>query len=198
MGINFNLSETKKNLMRAFAGESQARNRYTFAAEKAKSANLHVLEAVFMFTADQEKAHAKIYMDHLKELSGETIMIDGGYPAEVTDSVLEMLKFAAHNEFQEHDDVYKHFAEKAMEEGFPAIANSFKNIGEIEKNHGERFKVFADLVEQNKLFISDVQCAWMCLNCGHIYTGTEAPVLCPVCNHNQGFFIRAEFAPFTA
>lgn len=198
MGVNFNLSETKKNLMRAFAGESQARNRYTIAAEKAKNANLHVIEAIFTFTANQEKAHAKVYMDYLKDLSGDIITIDGGYPVEVTDSITELLKFAARDEFEEHDDVYKSFAKKAMEEGFPTIANAFENIGEVEQMHGERFEKLADLIEQNQLFVNDVECAWMCLNCGHIYRGMEAPVVCPVCSHNQGFFIRVELAPFTA
>ena len=96
MSVNFNMSETKNNLMRAFAGESQARNRYTFAASQAKTAGLHVVEAVFTFTADQEKEHAKVFYNHLKEMAGETIHIDGGYPVDIADSVVQLLRYAQH------------------------------------------------------------------------------------------------------
>ena len=197
MSTNFNNSETIDNLMRAFAGESQARNRYTFGASQAKNANLHVIEAVFTFTANQEKEHGEIFYNHLKELAGDTIHIDGGYPVDITDSMIQLLRYAQHNEYEEHDDVYSAFGQKAAEEGFLAVANSFNQIAKIEKVHGDRFGMFADLLEQNKLFISDVECDWMCLNCGHIHKGTSAPQICPVCQHNQGYFIRLELAPFT-
>lgn len=197
MAVNFKTSETKLNLMRAFAGESQARNRYTFAAQQAKEQKLHVVEAVFTFTADQEKEHAQVFYNHLKEMAGETIQIDGGFPVDISQSVLELLRFAQHNEYEEHDPVYQTFGDKAMEEGFPKIAASFHQIAKIEKVHGDRFGRLADLIEQNKLFISDVECAWMCLNCGHIFTGKEAPQKCPVCEHDRGFFIRLELAPYT-
>ena len=197
MAVNFKTSETKLNLMRAFAGESQARNRYTFAAQQAKEQKLHVVEAVFTFTADQAKEHAQVFYNHLKEMAGETIQIDGGYPVDISQSVLELLRFAQHNEYEEHDPVYQAFGDKAMEEGFPKIAASFHQIAKIEKVHGDRFGRLADLIEQNKLFISDVECAWMCLNCGHIFTGKEAPQKCPVCEHDRGFFIRLELAPYT-
>ena len=197
MAVNFKTSETKLNLMRAFAGESQARNRYTFAAQQAKEQKLHVVEAVFTFTADQEKEHTQVFYNHLKEMAGETIQIDGGYPVDISQSVLELLRFAQHNEYEEHDPVYQAFGDKAMEEGFPKIAASFHQIAKIEKVHGDRFGRLADLIEQNKLFISDVECAWMCLNCGHIFTGKEAPQKCPVCEHDRGFFIRLELAPYT-
>lgn len=197
MAVNFKTSETKLNLMRAFAGESQARNRYTFAAQQAKEQKLHVVEAVFTFTADQEKEHAQVFYNHLKEMAGETIQIDGGYPVDISQSVLELLRFAQHNEYEEHDPVYQAFGDKAMEEGFPKIAASFHQIAKIEKVHGDRFGRLADLIEQNKLFISDVECAWMCLNCGHIFTGKEATQKCPVCEHDRGFFIRLELAPYT-
>lgn len=197
MSTNFNNSETKDNLMRAFAGESQARNRYTFGASQAKNANLHVIEAVFTFTANQEKEHGEIFYNHLKELAGETIHIDGGYPVDITDSIVQLLRYAQHNEYEEHDDVYSAFGQKASEEGFMAVANSFNQIAKIEKVHGDRFGMFADLLEQNKLFVSDIECDWMCLNCGHIHKGTSAPQICPVCQHNQGYFVRLELAPFT-
>ncbi|MGN0136813.1 rubrerythrin [Anaerotignum sp.] len=196
--MDFKNSETKENLMRAFAGESQARNRYTFAAAQAKQQNMHVVEAVFTFTANQEKEHAEIFYNHLKELAGETIHIDGGYPVDIYESVLQVLRAAQHNEYEEFDPVYKAFGDKAMEEGFPKVAASFHHIAGIEKIHGDRFGQLADLLEQNKLFISDVECKWMCLNCGFVYEGKEAPQKCPVCDHDRGFFIRLELAPYTA
>ena len=195
--MDFKNSETKENLMRAFAGESQARNRYTFAAEQAKEQKLHVVEAVFRFTADQEQQHAEVFYDHLKELAGQNIQIEGSYPVDIYDTVLEVLKAAQHNEYEEFDPVYKTFGDKAMEEGFPQVAASFHQIAKIEKVHGDRFGELADLLEQNKLFISDVECKWMCLNCGHIHEGKEAPGKCPVCHHDQGYFIRFELAPYT-
>lgn len=194
---DFKTSETAKNLMRAFAGESQARNRYTFAAECAKKQGLHVIEAVFNFTAGQEKEHAEIFYNHLKELVGQTIEIDAGYPVEPYDDVLKHLNAAVHNEYEEHDPVYKDFANTASQEGFSAVAASFNMIAKIEKTHGDRFKMFADFLEQNKLFVSDVQEGWMCLNCGHIHTGTSAPARCPVCDHEQGYFIRLSLTPYT-
>ena len=119
MSVEFNMSETKTNLMRAFAGESQARNRYTFAASQAKAAKLHVVEAVFTYTAGQEKEHAEVFYKHLEEMAGETIHIDGGYPVDITDSIVQLLRYAQHNEYEEYDDAYKAFGDKAMEEGFP-------------------------------------------------------------------------------
>ena len=195
--MEFQQSETKKNLMRAFAGESQARNRYTFAAEQAKEQNMQVVEFVFQFTAEQERAHAEVFYNHLKELSGETVHIDGGYPVDLYESVLELLRAAEHNEYEEFDPVYQAFGDKALEEGFPQVAASFHRIAEIEKIHGERFGRLADLLEQNQLFISDVACKWMCLNCGFVFEGKEAPQKCPVCSHDKGFFIRLELAPYT-
>lgn len=195
--MDFKNSETKENLMRAFAGESQARNRYTFAAEQASQQKLHVVEAVFTFTANQEKEHAEIFYNHLKELAGETIHIDGGYPVDISESILQILRYAQHNEYEEFDPVYKAFGDKAMEEGFPKVAASFHQIAGIEKIHGDRFGRLADLLEQNQLFVSNVECKWMCLNCGFVFEGKEAPMKCPVCEHDRGFFIRLELAPYT-
>ncbi len=197
MAVDFKNSETRENLMRAFAGESQARNRYEFAASIAKKQKIYVVSSIFKFTAKQEKEHAEIFYNHLKELNGQTIDIKGGYPVNVTDSVLELLKFAEHNEYEEYDPVYKAFGDKAKEEGFAKIASSFYKIAEIEKVHGNRFETFAKLLEENKLFVSDVECKWMCLNCGFIYDGTKVPEKCPVCDHEKGYFIRMEFAPYT-
>ena len=196
--MDFKNSETRENLMRAFAGESQARNRYTFAAEQAKEQKLHVVEAVFRFTADQEKEHAEIFYNHLKELAGENVHIDGSYPVDIYETVLEVLKAAEHNEYEELDPVYKVFGDKAMQEGFPKVAASFHQISKIEKVHGERFGELAKQLEEGKLFVSDVECKWMCLNCGFVFEGKEAPQQCPVCQHDKGYFIRFALAPYTA
>ncbi|MBO5336882.1 MAG: rubrerythrin family protein [Lachnospiraceae bacterium] len=196
MAVEFKQSETKDNLMRAFAGESQARNRYTFAASQAKKDGLHVISAIFAFTASQEKEHAEIFYNHLKEMAGENIIIDGGYPVDISDSIADLLRMAQHNEYEEHEPVYKAFGEKAKEEGFEKVAASFLQIAEIEKTHGDRFGKYAQLLEEGKLFVSDVETEWMCLNCGYVYKGTKAPNICPVCKHDQGYFIRFELAPY--
>lgn len=189
-------SETLKNLMRAFAGESQARNRYTFAAGIAKQEKLPVIEALFQFTADQEKAHAELFYDYMKELSGENIHIDGSYPVDLADDVAKLLRMAQHNEYEEHDSVYKAFGDKAKEEGFLHVASSFHKIAEIEKIHGDRFGHLAELLEQNKLFVSNVKTTWMCLNCGFVFEGEKVPEKCPVCEHDRGYFIRFELSPY--
>ena len=195
--MEFQNSNTKENLMRAFAGESQARNRYTFAAYQAKEQKLQVIEKVFLFTAEQEKEHAEIFYNHLQEMAGETIQIDWSFPVDISESIVDILRMAQHNEYEEFDPVYKNFGDEAMEEGFPKIASSFYQIAGIEKVHGDRFGKLADLLEQNKLFVSDVECGWMCLNCGFVYNAKQAPQKCPVCDHDRGFFIRLELAPYT-
>ena len=197
MSVDFRESVTKENLMRAFAGESQARNRYTFAAAQAKKEHLHVVEAVFNYTADQERQHAYIFYQHLKEMAGETIQIDGGYPVDISPDMDKLLRMAQHNEYEEYDPIYKAFGDKAAEEGFSRVAASFHMISAIEKTHGDRFGKFAQLMEQNRLFVSDVETGWICLNCGYVYTGTNAPEKCPVCDHDKGYFIRVSMAPFS-
>ncbi len=189
-------SQTKDNLMRAFAGESQARNRYIMAAEQAKKQNLAVIEAVFRYTAHQEKEHAEIFYHHLREMAGETIYIDGGYPVDLSEDIAKLLRMAQHNEYEEHDSVYASFAETARAEGFPAVEASFRMIADIEKIHGDRFGKFAEMLEQNKLFASNIKTGWICLNCGHVYEGESVPEVCPVCHHDRGYFIRVELSPF--
>lgn len=195
--MKFEESVTRENLMRAFAGESQARNRYNIAAATARENNLYVVSAVFAFTADQEKEHAAIFYNHLRDSAGSSISINGSYPVDLNKDVAKLLRSAQHNEYEEHDDVYLHFAEKAKEEGFSKIAFSFEQIAKIEKTHGDRFGMFADLLEQDKLFAADVDTAWMCLECGHIYYGKSVPASCPVCQHSRGYFVRLELAPYT-
>lgn len=195
MAVKFCDSETKANLMRAFAGESQARNRYVFRADFAKKEHLHVIEQIFRFTAVQEQQHAKIFYNHLQELNGHTIVIDAGYPVDNYKDVDKLLRAAQHNEYEEHDDVYHHFGEVAASEGFDRVADSFRRIAKIEKVHGDRFGRMAQLLEDGKLFVADVEMAWMCLKCGYVHQGTEAPKACPVCQHDQGYFIRLDLLP---
>lgn len=190
--MDFKSSETKKNLLRAFAGESQARNRYTFAAAQARKQDLYVIEAVFNFTAGQEKEHAQVFYNLLSSEAGENIQIDGTYPIDIDNSIITLLNSAHHNEYEEYDDVYKSFAEVAQSEGFLEIAGTFRNIAEIEKTHGDRFQKFAQLLKEDKLFVSDIKTKWMCLNCGFIFEGTTVPPACPVCRHDRGYFIRLE------
>lgn len=189
-------SQTKENLMRAFAGESQARNRYTFAASLAKKQHYHVIEAVFQFTASQEKEHAEIFYHYLKDLAGENIPIDGAYPVDIDDDIMKLLRSAQHNEYEEYDPVYKSFGDIAKEEGFSKIAATFHMIAGIEKTHGDRFARLAQLIEDKKLYVEDTEIGWMCLNCGYVHWGKEAPKECPACRHDQGYFIRLTLAPF--
>jgi len=191
---NFKTSRTKENLMRAFAGESQARNRYTFAEQQAKKSNLYVVSALFKFTANQEKEHAQIFYNHLNSEAGETIHIDGGYPVDISNKVCDLLKMANHNEYEEYGDVYPAFSAIAREEGFAKIAQDFANIAKIEKTHGDRFETFHKLMTEDKLFRSDKQETWVCLNCGYILEGTSAPEKCPVCGVDQGYYIRLSMA----
>ncbi len=197
MSVSFEQSETRLNLMRAFAGESQARNRYTYAAGLAKRKGLEVLQQVFLFTADQEKAHGKVFYDLLQPVAGQTIVVDGGYPVDLYSDMLDNLKAAAHNENEEHDTVYSGFSKIAAQEGFDAIAHTFTMIAGVEKTHAQRFERFAELMAQDRLFVSEVETGWMCLNCGQIIHSTAAPAMCPVCKHGQGYFIRLELAPYT-
>ncbi|MBQ5389500.1 MAG: rubrerythrin family protein [Clostridia bacterium] len=197
MTTDFKNSETAKNLMRAFAGESQARNRYSIAADRAKEQKLTVVEAVFRFTAEQERAHAEVFYNHLQKLDGTEITVDGGYPVNVTSSVVQLLRYAEGNEYKEHDEVYKAFAETAKNEGFAKIATDFESIARIEKQHGDRFAKLAEQIESGKLFLCDAECGWMCLNCGNVLKTKGAPEKCPVCGVDQGFFIRLTLAPYT-
>lgn len=197
MTVEFQTSKTRENLMRAFAGESQARNRYTFAAEQANEAKLRVLAEIFKFTADQERAHAKVFYDHLTQLAGQNITVDGTYPIDIADNMLDLLNMAHHNEMEEFESVYPMFAQIAQEEGFAKVAASFKMIAQIEQTHAKRFQHMAQLVEQNQLFASNGETVWMCLNCGHLHTGKRVSEQCPVCQHNQGFFVPLSMAPWT-
>ena len=194
--MDFMHSITRENLMRAFAGESQARNRYTFAASTAKKQKMHVIEAIFTFTASQEKEHAEIFYKLLKETSGNNVRIDADYPVEVTDDVLALLRASQQHEYEEHSPIYSSFAQTAQNEGFTKVADAFTYIAAIEKTHGDRFGRYADMLQNGTLFAAGAQEQWMCLNCGHVHTGERAPAVCPVCEHDQGYYIRLAAAPY--
>lgn len=182
-------SKTKENLLKSFAGESQARNRYNIAAAQAKKEGLYVIQSVFDYTANQEKEHAEVFYNQLKAFSGENIHIDGTYPIDNYNSTLQLLKSANHNELEEYDVVYKSFADVANEEGFTVISKVFSNIAAIEKIHADRFNSYVKDLEEGTLFKKDQEVQWFCTNCGFIYEGKEAPKNCPVCDHPQGYFM---------
>lgn len=198
MAVDFCKSKTKENLMKAFAGESQARNRYTIAAEMAEEHHMYSAGQVFRFTADQERAHARRYYELLKEAEGETIEICGGFPVDTFDSLTELLRAAEHNETEEYRDVYQAFGDQAKKEGFLEAASAFYQIAEVEKTHAKRFGKLRDLLETKTYFeLAREEGAWMCLNCGHIHRGRKAPEVCPLCRHEKGFFIPLSLAPYT-
>jgi rubrerythrin len=197
MQTNFLTSQTRINLMRAFAGESQARNRYIFAAKAALEQRLYVISEIFRFTASQEEQHAKIYFELLKDSAGKNIDITAGYPADVYNDIQKLLDSSVHNENEEYSDAYPGFAAIAREEGFNAAASKFELIAQIENSHKQRFEYYANLMREEKLFRSEKKEQWLCLNCGHIHEGTEAPAACPVCGADRGYFIRQAEAPYT-
>ena len=190
-------SQTRENLMRAFAGESQARNRYTIAAGVANKAGLAVIQGVFLFTAEQERVHAKQFYAALEDCAGQTVKVDGTYPVDIYSGVLDYLRAAQHNEYQEWEHDYTAFARTAMEEDFPLVGKLFENIARVEKVHGDRFGRFADMLEQHTLFSADTRVEWMCLHCGYVVESTAAPAKCPVCHADQGFFVRMDLLPLS-
>ena len=192
MSTEFAKSQTCLNLMRAFAGESQARNRYTMAAGTAKAQGFHVLEQLFLFTAQQELAHAKVFYRHLTQLSGRTLTVDGTYPVDLPNDSLALLRAAQHNELQEWEHDYPGFGRIARQEGFDLIGKQFETIADIERTHAERFGRFADLLERGELFCAPQPVRWVCLHCGHVVEATMAPAHCDVCHHVQGYFLRED------
>lgn len=197
MAIEFKESKTKENLMRAFAGESQARNRYTIAARKARKMGMETIADIFTYTADQERAHAERFYELLKSLSGETIVIDGGYPVDAQEGLDEMLRAAEHNEHDEYENVYPAFGEVAKAEGFIEAASAFFQIARIEHVHEERFAELAKLLEDDQYYASKEETRkWICTNCGYIHEGKLAPLNCPVCHYDQGHFLPYEFAAY--
>lgn len=189
---NFAESKTKQNLMKAFAGESQARNRYTFFASKAKKEGFKQIEAIFIETADNEKEHAEIFYKHLVEKLGaeEPVMIEfeAGYPVALSDNTATNLISAAKGEQEEWEDLYPTFAKVAEEEGFKDVANSFTQIAKVEKEHMDRYNALAENVKSGKVFKREEKVLWKCRNCGYILEAKEAPAKCPACQHARDYF----------
>lgn len=185
MGKSIKGTKTEKNLLTSFAGESQARMRYTYFASAAKKEGYEQISAIFTETADQEKEHAKRMF---KWLEGGKVEITASYPAGVIGSTLENLKAAAAGENEEWSMDYPKFADIADEEGFPAIAKMYREIAIAEKGHEERYLAFVKNIEEGKVFKKDTEVVWQCRNCGYLYVGMEAPEICPACLHPQAFF----------
>lgn len=192
----FSQSKTKENLMRAFAGESQARNRYTIAAEKAREQGMYAIADIFLYTAEQERAHAERFYELLQPLSGEIISIDGSYPVDLQESVEELLMAAEHNEKEEYEDVYPAFGKTAQQEGFHEAAAVFFQIAQIEHVHQMRFGEIAQMLKSNTWYESPEESRWICTNCGYIHEGKQAPQICPVCRYKQGYFLPDTFVPY--
>ena len=178
-------TQTEKNLGISFAGESQARMRYTYFSSAAKKEGYEQIAAIFQETADQEKEHAKRMF---KWLEGGMVEITACYPSGVIGTTLENLKAAAAGENEEWTLDYPKFADIADEEGFPAIAKMYREIAKAEKGHEERYLALAKNVEEGKVFVKDEEVTWQCRNCGYIHTGKEAPKACPACAHPQAYF----------
>lgn len=169
-------SKTEQNLMSAFAGESQARNKYTYFASQARKEGYEQIASIFEETANNEKEHAKLWF---KELNS------GSVP-----STLDNLNDAANGENYEYTTMYSDFAKEAREEGFDRIADLFERVGEIEKEHENRYRKLIDNIEKELVFSSEGDTIWICRNCGHVVIGKKAPLVCPVCAHKQSFFER--------
>ena len=170
-------TKTKTNLLRAFAGECQARMRYEMAAKVAGKNGMAILQDMLYFTANQEKEHAIVFYNYLKDLSS-------------------LLEQAAQHEYDEATSIYKQFGDEAKEEGYVEIATTFYMICEIEHYHHERFKKYHNLLTSGKLFNDQSTVKWMCMNCGFIYEGTDALTICPVCKHPQGYSLRLDESQF--
>lgn len=178
-------TKTEQNLLKAFAGESQARNRYEFFAKVAKNEGYEQISAIFMETSLQEKEHAKRFF---KFLEGGMVEITAAYPAGIIGTTMENLKAAAEGEHEEWEELYPHFADVAEEEGFKDIAVAFRMIAKVEVEHEKRYLALLKNVENGTVFKREEETYWMCRNCGYIHFGKSAPVKCPACQHPQSYF----------
>ncbi|MHC1749972.1 MAG: rubrerythrin [Cellulosilyticaceae bacterium] len=185
---NFKDSQTALNLMRAFAGESQARMRYDFYAKVARKEGLHEIDKIFTETSQNEFAHAHIFFKELtKELGHVSVPVNAEYPTGIA-MTSQNLIFAADGEHDEHINVYPSFAQIAKDEGFVGVASKFTMIAEIEHHHEERFRCFANALGTGTLFKKTEDVYYRCIHCGHVHYGKEAPEICPNCLHPQGYF----------
>lgn len=182
---NLKGTKTEQNLITAFAGESQARNRYTYFAGQARKEGYVQIAGIFEETGNQEKEHAKRFF---KFLEGGDVEVVAAFPAGVIGTTVENLKAAAAGENYEHTEMYPGFARIAEEEGFPEVAAAFRNVAVAEKQHEKRYVDLAENIEKKRVFKRDSKVVWRCLNCGFIYEGEEAPQTCPACVHPQSYF----------
>ena len=178
-------SETEKVLLKAFAGESQARNRYTYFASVARKAGFEQIAAIFLETAENEKEHAKIFFEYLQ---GGYVEVTAGFPAGIIGNTAENLLAAAEGEKLEWGTLYPDFEEIARREGFGDIADSFKEIGEVEKFHEGRYRALIENIKGKRVFKKDKSVLWHCRNCGYIHEGKDAPKECPACKHPQAYY----------
>lgn len=180
-----NGSETEKNLLKAFAGESQARNRYTYFASVAGKEGFEQISAIFQETADNEKEHAKVFFNYLE---GGDVTIEASYPAGKIGTTAENLLAAAEGEKMEWGTIYPGFRDVARKEGYAEVADSFKQIGEVEEQHEKRYRRLLKNVKNNTVFKKDRVVRWKCRNCGYVHEGKQAPKVCPACKHPQAFY----------
>ncbi len=178
-------SKTEQNLLKAFAGESQARNRYTYFASVARKAGFEQISAIFLETAENEKEHAKVFFEYLK---GGMVEITASYPAGIIGTTEENLLEAANGEKLEWGTLYPEFERVAREEGFKDVADSFKEIAEVEQHHEQRYRKLLENVKAKKVFKKDSIVKWKCRNCGYVHEGKEAPEKCPACKHPQAYY----------
>ncbi|MFH1801631.1 MAG: rubrerythrin [archaeon] len=181
-------SETEKNLLKSFAGESQARMRYTYFASVAKKEGYEQICGIFTETADNEKEHAKVFFKYLYESSGELVEIKASYPAGKIRTTKENLLSAANGEREEWGELYPEFEKIARGEGFKEIADSFKEIAEVEEQHEKRYRKLLKNIEDKKVFEKNETVKWKCRNCGYVQDGKSAPKICPACKHPQGYY----------
>ncbi len=183
--MNLKGTQTEKNLLTAFAGESQARNRYTYFASHARKEGYEQMAGIFEETANQEKEHAK---REFKFLEGGDVEIAAAFPAGVIDNTLGNLKAAAAGEHYEYTEMYPSFAETADKEGFAEIATVFRKVAIAEKRHEQRYLALAKNITDGRVFKRTQSVRWICRNCGYVHEGPEAPKVCPACAHAQGYF----------
>jgi len=182
---NIKGSLTEENLLKAFAGESQARNRYTYFASVAKKEGYEQISAIFLETADNEKEHAKVFF---KYLEGGNVEITASYPAGKIGTTAENLKEAADGEKMEWGKIYPEFEAAARKEEYKEVADSFKEIADVEEKHEERYRKLLENIQDKKVFKKDKVVKWKCRNCGYVHEGKEAPLICPACKHPQAYY----------
>ncbi len=179
-------TKTEKNVLLSFAGESQARNRYTYFASQARDEGYEQIAAIFLDTADNEKEHAKVFFKLLE--GGDPLEITGAFPPGIIGDTKANLKAAADGEMFETTKLYPGFAGIAEEEGFPEIANTFRRISSVEKGHERRYRLLQKNVEEGTVFKKSEKVVWRCRNCGYLHEGNEAPEECPACQHPRAYY----------